>query len=398
MTIEVSAPPAGATRAARPARIRLGMVGGGEGAFIGAVHRIAARLDDHYELVAGALSSSPERALRSAAALGLQRAYADYRTMAREEAARRKHGDDAIEAVAIVTPNHEHAGAAEAFLDAGIHVICDKPVTTTLAEAQRLQALARARGRLLAVTYNYSGYPMVRHARRMVRDGALGDIRVVNVEYPQDWLTEPLEATGQKQAAWRTDPARAGAGGCIGDIGTHAYHLAGFVSGLRTQALCAEMSIFVPGRALDDDVQVLLRYDGGARGMLWASQVAPGNENALRLRVYGSKGGIEWRQEQPNQLLWSPFGQPTQTLSRGTAAANADAARVTRLPSGHPEGYLEGFATIYTEIAHALRAAREGAAPPADALFPTIEDGVHGMAFIEAAVRSSALGGHWIEL
>lgn len=392
MTVEASSDPASTAHARR---IRLGMVGGGEGAFIGAVHRIASRLDDHYELVAGALSSSPGKALRSAAALGLPRAYGDYRTMAREEAAR---GGDGIEVVAIVTPNHEHAAAAAAFLEAGIHVICDKPVTTTLAEALHLQALARARGRLLAVTYNYSGYPMVRHARRMVREGALGDIRVLHVEYAQDWLTEPLETTGQKQAAWRTDPARAGAGGCIGDIGTHAYHLAAFVSGLRTQALCADMSTFVPGRALDDNVQILLRYDGGARGMLWASQVAPGNENALRLRIYGSKGGIEWRQEQPNQLLWSPLGQPTQTISRGTAAANADAARVTRLPSGHPEGYLEGFATIYTEIAHMLRAGCDGAAPPADALFPSIEDGVHGMAFIEAAVRSSALGGHWVGL
>jgi predicted dehydrogenase len=392
MTIEAGTSAASAAAAGR--RIRLGMVGGGEGAFIGAVHRIAARLDDHYELLAGALSSTPEKALRSAQALGLARAYPDYRTMAREEAAR----PDGIEAVSIVTPNHQHAPAAEAFLEAGIHVICDKPVTTTLAEARHLRALARSRGLVLAVTYNYSGYPMVRHARRLVREGALGTLRVVQVEYAQDWLTEPLESSGQKQAAWRTDPARAGAGGCIGDIGTHAYQLAAFVSGLRTQSLCAELSTFVPGRALDDNVQVMLRFQGGARGLLWASQVAPGNENGLRLRLYGDKGGLEWRQEHPNQLHWSPFGQPTQIVSRGTGAANADAARVTRLPSGHPEGYLEGFATVYAEIAQALRAARDGSAVAADVVFPTIEDGVHGMAFIEAAVRSSSQGGQWVEV
>jgi predicted dehydrogenase len=392
MTIEAGA--SAAATAAGGRRIRLGMVGGGEGAFIGAVHRIAARLDDHYDLLAGALSSTPEKALRSAQALGLARAYPDYRTMAREEAAR----PDGIEAVSIVTPNHQHAPAAEAFLEAGIHVICDKPVTTTLAEARRLRELARARGRVLAVTYNYSGYPMVRHACRLVREGALGTLRVVQVEYAQDWLTEPLESSGQKQAAWRTDPARAGAGGCIGDIGTHAYQLAAFVSGLRTQSLCAELSTFVPGRALDDNVQVMLRFQGGARGLLWASQVAPGNENGLRLRLFGDKGGLEWRQEHPNQLHWSPFGQPTQIVSRGTGAANADAARVTRLPSGHPEGYLEGFATVYAEIAQALRAARDGSAVAADVVFPTIDDGVHGMAFIEAAVRSSSQGGQWVEV
>jgi predicted dehydrogenase len=389
MTIEASGPSANARR-----RIRLGMVGGGEGAFIGAVHRIAARLDDHYELVAGALSSTPDKALRSAAALGLARGYADYRSMAREEAARA----DGIEAVAIVTPNDQHAPAAQAFLEAGIHVICDKPVTTTLADAERLRALTKSSGRLFAVTYNYSGYPMVRHARRLVREGALGDIRLVQVEYPQDWLTEPLESTGQKQAAWRTDPQRSGAGGCVGDIGTHAYQLAGFVSGLQPVQLCAELSTFVPGRALDDNVQVMLRYANGARGMLWASQVAPGNENALRLRIYGSRGGLEWQQEQPNQLRFTPFGEAPRTVSRGTASANADAARVTRLPSGHPEGYLEGFATVYAEIAQAIHAAREGKPLPAEVDFPTIEDGIHGVAFIEAAVRSSAAGATWVKV
>ena len=391
MTIEAAA-------AAGPApRIRLGMVGGGEGAFIGAVHRIAARLDDHYTLVAGALSSTPEKSLRSGAALGLERVSPDYRTMAAAEAAR----DDGIEAVVIVTPNDQHAPVAEAFLEAGMHVICDKPVTTTLADARRLEALARKQGRLFAVTHNYTGYPMVRQARRMVADGALGTIRVVQVEYAQDWLAGPLESTGQKQAEWRTDPKRSGAGGCIGDIGTHAYNLADYVTGLEVSALCAELSTFVAGRRLDDNVQVMLRYANGARGVLWASQVAPGNENALRLRVYGSAGGLSWQQEHPNQLQWSPLGQPTQTLARGTAAANTDAARVTRIPSGHPEGYLEGFATIYSEVAQAIRAARDesGSAVLDPAVqFPTIADGIKGMAFIEAAVQSSADGGRWVGL
>ncbi len=378
-------------------RIRLGMVGGGEGAFIGAVHRIAARLDDHYELVAGTLSATPEKAKRSGRALGLaeDRIYSDFAAMALAEAAR----DDGIEVVAIVTPNHLHAPVATAFLKAGIHVICDKPVTTTSKDAKRLLSLAKKTKCIFAVTHNYSGYPMVRHARQMVRDGALGDIRVVQVEYPQDWLTEALEGTGQKQAGWRTDPAKSGAGGAIGDIGTHAHHLAAYVTGLELDEVCADLSRFVKGRALDDNAQVMLRYAGGARGLLWASQVAPGNENNLRLRVYGSKGGIDWRQEQPNQLHWSPFGQPTQLISRATGAANPAAARVSRIPSGHPEGYLEGFATLYAEIAQAIRAARPGG-PKSDKAshFPSLADGLKGVQFIEAVVKSSARGGRWVRL
>ena len=379
-----------------PPRVRLGMVGGGEGAFIGAVHRIAARLDDHYVLVAGALSSTADKSLRSGAAIGLERSYPDYETMAREEAAR----PDGIEAVAIVTPNDQHAPAAEAFLKAGIHVICDKPVTTTLKDAKRLKALAQKHGRIFAVTHNYTGYPMVRHARRLVADGALGTLRVVQVEYAQEWLTERLESTGQKQAGWRSDPKRSGAGGCIGDIGTHAYNLADFITGLAVESLSAEVSSFVKGRVLDDNVQVQLRYAGGARGSLWASQVAPGNENGLRIRVYGSKGGLEWLQEHPNQLRFSPFGQPTQIISRGTPAASPDAARVSRVPSGHPEGYLEGFANLYTEIAAAIRAARPGKKQRLDkaVTFPTIDDGIKGMVFIETALRSSAKDGRWTKL
>ncbi|MGL4441988.1 MAG: Gfo/Idh/MocA family protein [Alsobacter sp.] len=377
-------------------RIRLGMVGGGEGAFIGAVHRMAARLDDHYDFVAGALSSTPEKAMRSGAALGLdpKRTYGDFEEMARRE----RRLKDGIEAVAIVTPNHMHAPAAAAFLKAGIHVICDKPLTTTLREANKLAALTEKSGLVFAVTHNYTGYPLVRQARDMVRSGELGDIRVVQVEYPQDWLTENLESTGQKQAEWRTDPARSGGGGCIGDIGTHAYNLADFVVGSEVTDLCAELHTFVEGRRLDDNVQIMLRYENGARGMLWASQVAPGNENGLQLRVYGTKGGIHWRQDNPNYLYFTPFGKPTQILTRGGAGAYPSASRVTRIPSGHPEGYLEAFATIYSEAAQAIRAARNGGKPGPEVTFPTIVDGVKGVAFIEAALKSSRKGGVWTRI
>lgn len=377
-------------------RIRLGMVGGGEGAFIGAVHRLASRMDDQYELVAGALSSTPTKSKRSAAALGIakDRAYPDFETMALKEAAR----EDGIEAVAIVTPNHLHAPAARAFLDAGIHVICDKPMTTTLKDALDLKKRAKKARRILAVTYNYTGYPMVRHARQMVAEGELGTLRVVQVEYPQDWLTEKIEATGQKQALWRADPKQSGAGGSIGDVGTHAYDIACFVSGLQLDSLAADLSSFVPGRKLDDNANILLRFRGGARGILWTSQVCPGNENNLKLRIYGTKGGLEWHQEHPNQLLWSPFGKPTQILSRATGAANAAAARVTRVPPGHPEGYLEGFANIYSEVAAAIRAARVRRRPDAGVTFPTVTDGARGVAFIEAAVKSSQRNAAWVKV
>ncbi|TCR70083.1 Gfo/Idh/MocA family oxidoreductase [Bosea sp. BK604] len=383
-------------RKAPTGRIRLGMVGGGEGAFIGAVHRIASRLDDRYELVAGALSSTPDKARRSGEALGLaaDRIYDDFASMAKREAAR----EDGVEAVAIVTPNHVHAAAASAFLKAGIHVICDKPLTTTLKDALKLKALAEESGRVFMVTHNYSGYPMVRQARAMVAAGEIGEVRVVQVEYAQDWLTEKLEDSGQKQADWRVDPARSGAGGCVGDIGTHAHHLAGFITGLEVKELCAELTTFVPGRRLDDNVQILLRYGNGARGMLWASQVAPGNENALKLRVYGTKGGLEWRQEHPNQLVFSPLGKPVQTLSRGMGYADGAASRVTRIPSGHPEGYLEAFATLYSEAAAAIQAARTGKKPDKAVMFPGVDDGVAGVAFIEAAVRSSGKGAAWVKL
>ncbi len=374
-------------------KIRLGMVGGGEGAFIGAVHRIAARLDDRYDFVAGALSATADKAARSAAAIGLDaaRSYSDYRAMAKAEAAR----PDGIEAVAIVTPNHLHVPVAQAFLESGIHVICDKPLALSLEEARALKAIVDRSGLVFALTHNYTGYPLVRQARAMVQRGELGDIRIVQVEYPQDWLAEKLEDTGHKQAEWRGDPARAGAGGCLGDIGTHAYNLADFITGLNVRELCAELSTFVPGRKLDDDVQIMLRYANGARGMLWTSQVAPGHENGLKIRVYGSKGAIEWVQAEPNAMIWSPLGENRQIVTRNGAGADAANRRASRVPGGHPEGYLEGFATLYSEAAEAIVAAREGRLPGVDVVFPTIDDGVKGMAFIEAAVRSSKAGGVW---
>jgi predicted dehydrogenase len=369
------------------------MVGGGEGAFIGAVHRIAARLDDRYQLVAGALSSKAETARRSGAALGLDpaRVYDSYAEMARQEAAR----PDGIEAVSIVTPNHMHAPVARAFLEAGIHVICDKPVTTNSFDARMLQALARARGLVFAVTHNYSAYPMVRQAQQMVRQGQLGELRNVQVQYAQDWLAEPIEQSGQKQAAWRTDPAQSG-GGAIGDIGTHAWQLADTIVGRPLHSLAAELSSLVPGRAVDDNVQVLLRYQGGARGMLWASQVAIGHANDLRVGVYGSQGSLQWRQEQPDELLWTPLGEATRILRRGTSSASDAAARVSRIPGGHPEGYLEAFASLYGEVAAHIMAAREGNPEAAgDAWFPTIDDGLRAVEFIETVQASSRAGGAW---
>ena len=378
-------------------KIRLGMVGGGQGAFIGAVHRLAARMDDHYEFVAGALSSDAARSKASGEELGLaaDRIYADFREMAKAEAKRR----DGIEAVSIVTPNHMHFPAAKAFIEAGIHVVCDKPLSLNLKEALALEKLlAKNKNVIFALTHNYSGYPMIRQARAMVAAGELGDIRVVQGEYPQDWLTTDLEKSGQKQAAWRTDPAKTGAGGCVGDIGTHTYQLGCFVSGLKLDELSADLTTFVKGRRVDDNVHVMLRYKGGAKGMIWASQVAPGHENGLKIRVYGTKGGLEWVQADPNYLWYSPFGEPKRLITRGGAGSNAAAARVTRVPPGHPEGYLEGFANIYTEVARAIKARRAGKKPDKDVQFPGIEDGVAGMAFIEACVKSSAKNGKWTKV
>lgn len=364
-------------------RLKLGMVGGGQGAFIGGVHRIASRIDGRFELVAGALSSNPERAAASAAELGIapERSYASYEEMAQQEAAR----EDGIDAVSIVTPNHMHAGPAIAFLQAGIHVICDKPLAATPEQADEIAKAVKETGAHFVLTHNYTGYPLIRHARKLVAEGALGELRIVQAEYAQDWLTEPPEPDN-KQAAWRTDPKQAGAG-AIGDIGTHAFNLLSFVSGLRTEALSAELHSFAAGRQVDDNAHILLRMEQGARGMVWASQVAVGCENGLRLRIYGDKGGIEWAQENPNVMTFTRFGEPKQILTRGGAGTSPDG---TRVPPGHPEGYLEGFATLYNEAADLISGTGDGS------LLPGIAAGLDGMWFIGACIESSGKDGAWV--
>lgn len=373
--------------------IRLGMVGGGNDAFIGAVHRIASRIDGKYELVAGALSSTPQKAQASGQALGLapDRIYDDFKQMAIRES-RLKKG---IEAVAIVTPNHVHYAAAKEFLKRGIHVICDKPLTSTLPDAKKLVAAASKSDALFILTHNYTGYPMVRQAKEMIANGELGKIRLVQVEYAQDWLTEPQDF---KQAEWRTDPARSGVGGATGDIGTHAFNIASFVSGLELESLAADIQAFVKGRAVDDNAHVMMRFVGGARGMLWCSQVAPGNENTLRLRIYGDKGGLEWEQENPNNLWYTPFGESKRLITRNGAGAGEAAARMSRIPPGHPEGYLEGFANIYLEAAEAIIAKRNGTPIPPEVTYPTILDGLKGVQFVDACVRSSKRNAVWVKL
>jgi predicted dehydrogenase len=378
-------------------RLRLGMVGGGQGAFIGAVHRMVARLDDRWEFVAGALSGDPARAKASGEDLRLapDRIYTDFQAMADAE----KQRPDRIDAVAIVTPNHMHAAPAKAFLAAGIHVICDKPLTTSRQQADELARLARESGLIFAVTHNYTGHPLVRQARAMVAAGDIGPLRVVQVEYAQDWLAEKLEDTGQKQAAWRTDPAISGPVGSVGDIGTHAFNLAEFIAGNEVTAVAAELHTFVPGRRLDDNAHMMLRFANGARGMLWCSQVAAGCENALRIRIYGEKGSLEWQQEQPNALIHAPLGEAPRLVRRNGAGSDAVSRAASRIPAGHPEGYLEAFAQLYTDIAEQIAARLECRAPsPFSLLAPTVEHGVRGVRFIEAAVKSSAANAAWIEL
>ena len=375
-------------------KIRLGLVGGGIGAFIGEVHRIAARLDDRYELVAGAFSSEPRRAADSAAELRIDpaRSYNSFEEMAKKESKLRQ----GIEVVSIVTPNHLHCPAAKAFLKAGIHVICDKPLSTTLEDAEEVESLVKESGLIFAITYNYSGYPMVRHAREMVASGKLGNIRVIQVEYAQDWLATNIEAKGQKQAAWRTYPELAGAGGSIGDIGTHAFHLAEFISGLEAKSLLADLDTFVSGRKLDDNANILLHYSNGAKGMLWSSQVASGQENALRIRLFGDKGGLEWAQEDPNYLHYTQLGESHQVLTRGGHGLAEAAVSATRTPAGHPEGFLEGFANLYRDIADMIEANRTGKS--VTTLVPDVTDGVKGIRFVEKAVNSSAAGSIWQHL
>lgn len=372
--------------------LKLGMVGGGQGAFIGAVHRIAARLDGRWELVAGAFSSDPQRAAASAADLGIapDRAYAGFAEMAVAEAAR----PDRIDAVAIVTPNHLHAAVATAFLRAGIPVICDKPMTATLAEAEELSALVRETAVPFVLTQTYTGYPMVREARAMIARGDIGAVRHVQVEYLQDWLAGPVEHSGQKQALWRTDPALSGAGGCIGDIGTHAANLATFVTGSPLQAVLADLTAFEAGRRLDDNASILLRFSSGAKGMIWASQITPGTKNALRVRIAGSKGGLAWEQESPDLLEFTPLGEATRLLRRGDGLTGTP----TRVPAGHPEGYLEAFATLYSDAADLLEQRLAGAAEPVGDVLADAQDGLAGIRFIDACVRSSQEGGRWLSL
>jgi predicted dehydrogenase len=376
-------------------RLRLGMVGGGEGAFIGGVHRMAARIDDQWELAAGNFQSDPEKSVAFGRSLGLSedRCYGDFRTMAEREAKRA----DRIDAVSIVTPNSTHHAIAKAFLEAGIAVICDKPLTITVRHADDLADTVKRTGLPFVLTHNYSGYPMVRQAREMVAAGQLGRLRVVQAEYAQDWLATDLGAN--KQADWRGDPARAGPGGALGDIATHAFQLTEFVTGLKAEAVAADLSSFVEGRKVDDNAQVMLRFEGGTKGALWASQVAAGTANGLRLRIYGERGGLEWAQETPEELRFAPLGEAMRILRRGGPGLGAAAQRATRIPAGHPEGYLEGFAQIYSDAAELVRAHADKREPDAMArLAPGIEDGVRGVRFIEAAVASHGRDGAWAKI
>jgi predicted dehydrogenase len=376
-------------------RLRLGMVGGGPGAFIGAVHRVAARLDDRYELVAAALSSDPVKSAKAAEELFIPRSYGSYEEMAKAEGMR----PDGIDVVAIVTPNHLHYPIAKAFLEAGIHVICDKPMTTTVEDAEKLAALVERTGLIFGLTHTYTGYPMIRQMREMVLGGELGPIRMIQSEYAQDWLATPLEASGMKQADWRTDPARSGPGGCLGDIGTHAFHLACFTTGLSCEELAAEVTTFIPGRRVDDNVQVMLRLSGGAKAGLWASQIAVGNENNLTLRIYGEKGSLVWTQEDPNHLIFTILQQQPRTITRGGPGVGDFAAHATRIPSGHPEGYFEAFAQLYSDLADQIVARiLKKDAPPRSNLVPGVTDGVEGMRFIDAVLRSSRNGSSWTSL
>ncbi len=373
-------------------KVRMGMIGGGEGAFIGPVHRMAAELDGEIELVCGAFSSDPERSRRSGQSLyrlPAERCYPDYGAMFEAEAA--LPAAERMDFVTIATPNHVHFDAARAAIEAGFHVVCDKPVTHTLADAEALQALLAGSDRLFCLTHNYTGYPMIREAQALIGAGALGSIRRADCEYLQGWLATSEEAGGNKQAEWRTDPARSGAAGCFGDIGSHAQNLLEFVTGQNISRLCADLSSWVDGRQLDDDGNVMIRMSGGARGVISASQVAVGEENGLRLRVYGERGGLAWSQMEPNSLTLSWPDRSVEIRRTGGPATSNAAAAVTRLPAGHPEGYLEAFAVLYRDFA---RAVRSGDVPAV----PGIEEGVRGMRFIEAVVQSSAAGAVWLDI
>ena len=377
-------------------RMRIGMVGGGKDAFIGGVHRIALRLDGNYELVAGSFSSNFDNSKETGKDLGLaeDRIYETYQEMAEKESAR----SDGIHVVAIVTPNHLHVPIAKIFAEKGIHIICDKPLALSSEEAIELKNIVENNKTIFALTHNYTGYPMVRHARSLIQKNDLGSIRVVQAEYPQDWLTTKAEDSGLKQAEWRTDPKRSGNGGCIGDIGTHAFNLIRFITGLEVDELSADIHTFVKGRLLDDNAQIMLRFKGGAKGAIWSSQVAVGNENNLKIRVFGENGGLEWRQEDPNYLYYTKFGHPTQKITRGSGSASEEANNVTRIPPGHPEGYLEGFANIYSDVYKRLFAqTNKQNYDQSNDCYPTIYDGVEGMRFIETVLESNNNNSKWVE-
>ena len=379
-------------------KLRMGMVGGGKDAFIGAVHRLAANLDGRIELVAGAFSSNPAKSRESGEHLLLNpnRVYDTYEAMAQAETKLPAH--QRIDFVSIVTPNFAHFPAARTFLQAGFNVVCDKPMTLNLDEALELREVVRKSGKVFALTHNYTGYPMVKEARELVNSGEIGKILKIVAEYPQGWLLNPIDQEGQKQASWRTDPERAGASGCIGDLGTHAENLARYVTGLEIDELCADFSTFVEGRRLEDDGNMLLRYKGGARGVLYASQISAGEENNLVIRVYGTKGSLEWHQEHPNELVVKFQDAPRKTYRRGNSYVSDAAKKFTRLPFGHPEAFIEAFANIYLEAARAIEAEVMGQPSPEGLDFPTVDDGVEGMAFIATAVRSAKEGGAWTKM
>lgn len=377
-------------------KIRMGMVGGSLDAFIGDVHRKASALDGQFELVCGAFSSSPEKSIQTGAALGLDesRVYGTYNEMIEQEALLPE--DQRMEVVSVVTPNHVHFGPAKKSLENGFHVIIDKPLAFSLEEAKELEEIVKETGKILALTHTYTGYPMIKEARHLVRNGDIGKVRKVYVEYPQGWLADPLEQSGDKQASWRTDPSKSGEGGAVGDIGTHAANLAEYVSGLAIEKVCAELNIVVENRKLDDDASALLKFDNGASGILFATQVATGEENDLKLRIYGETGGLEWTHSDPNTLLVKRNTQPAQVYRTGGGYVSEAAIQNTRTPAGHPEGYLEAFANIYVAFSKAVRDFQNGELKPIEQYdFPLVQDGVRGMAFISAMIKSGKSESKW---
>ena len=379
------------TRDLTQRKLRAGIVGGGRGSFIGGVHRIAVELDGQAEVVAGAMSADPQRAEESARAWYLERSYTSYQEMAAAEASR----DDGIDFVMVTVPNHLHYPVARVFLEQGIHVVCDKPMTFNLDEARSLVELVEQKKLVFALTHNYTGYPAVRHARHLVQSGALGTIRKVLVEYLQDWLMEPAETAGNKQAEWRTDPNRSGIAGSIGDIGTHGENLMEFITGLKIKQVCADLTAFVENRQLDDDANMLLHLENGAKGLLTCSQIAAGEENALTIRVYGTKAGLEWHQMEPNTLIFKQPGQPRQILRTGLPYMSQESLAATRLPAGHPEGFLEAFANVYKLAIADIRRVAAGEASVGG--YPTVQDGLRGMNFINKVVESSQKGAVWVD-